>query len=215
MIRQQNPPARSEERRAGQLKSARLGIMMAAARIVIQDGYQATTMRTIAREAGYTASSLYTYFKSKEEIFAALREEIMTRFNSTVSEELPEGLDFPARVAVLTHRLGRFAEEHEDALALHIVGGLDIAAENGRDRIARLKDKICAVRTWFETQARPEDLGGHSAEDAAELFSGIMGAAIERTFVNGGGELDPEALRAAHARAAAFFFAALKAPPQD
>lgn len=213
MVRQLNP-VRSEERRALQLKSARQGIMLAAARIVIEAGYQATTMRTIAKEAGYTASSLYTYFKSKEEIFEALRVELLDHFEATIEEELPEGLDFQARVAVLTHRLGRFAEDYEHAVALHVVGGIDVAAESGLDRVERMERTTCSVRDWFAKNGTLEERQGHSAEDVADLFHGIMSACMERAFLIGKGELDAETLKQANARGLGFFFAALNAPPQ-
>ncbi len=213
MVRQPTP-VRSEERRALQLKSARQGIMLAAARIVIEAGYQATTMRTIAKEAGYTASSLYTYFKSKEEIFEALRIELLDHFEATIEEELPEGLDFQARVAVLTHRLGRFAEDYEHAVALHVVGGIDLAAESGRNRVERMERTTCSVQDWFARNCTLEERHGHRAEDVADLYHGIMVACMERAFLIGKGELGAETLKQANTRGLSFFFAALRAPPQ-
>jgi AcrR family transcriptional regulator len=43
-------------------------IVEAAARAFSRHGHRRVTMQDIAREAGYTAASLYTYFRSKKEI---------------------------------------------------------------------------------------------------------------------------------------------------
>jgi AcrR family transcriptional regulator len=203
---------RSEERRALQLRGARQGIMLAAARVVSQAGYQATTMRTIAKEAGYTASSLYTYFKSKEEIFRALRDDLVNRVQSTLQEEVPPGLDFPGRVAVLAHRMGRLTDEFQDALAMHIMGGVDLPDEDGAMRMEKMRRIGALFVDWFRTNASPEELCGHSPEDVAALFHGLHKAFLERAFLCGDGAFDQASIKQSSARAQAFFLAALRAP---
>ena len=200
---------RSEERRAQHLRSARDGIMLAAARVVVQSGYQRTTMRTIAKEAGYTASSLYTYFKSKEEIFAAIRDAMVSQFEHVFAEPMPEGLDFEARVKVLGHRFLRFSETFQEAVALHIVGGVELPDEDGVTRLERLGHFQGLCADWFANNGTPEDLGGHRPADVAALFIGILKAFMEQAFVAADGALDIEVLRATHARGLDFFFAAL------
>jgi TetR/AcrR family acrAB operon transcriptional repressor len=47
-------------------------ILGAAAAVIIRLGYDKTTMRDIANEAGLSRGTIYLYFKGKEDIFAAL-----------------------------------------------------------------------------------------------------------------------------------------------
>lgn len=206
---------RSEERRAQHLRSAREGIMLAAARTVAQGGYQRTTMRTIAKEAGYTASSLYTYFKSKEEIFSAIRDAMAGRFEQVLTEPMPEGLDFVARVKVLGHRFVQFSEDFQEVIALHIVGGVELPDEDGPARLARIghMQNLCAL--WFRDNGTPAELGGHAPAEVAALFVGILKAFMEQSFIVGEGSPEPEVLREHHARGMDFFFAALSAPPRE
>jgi AcrR family transcriptional regulator len=48
-------------------------ILAAAINLYRHEGYGAVTMRAIAQELGFTASAIYNYFISKEEIFLALQ----------------------------------------------------------------------------------------------------------------------------------------------
>lgn len=47
-------------------------LLAAAERVLTKKGYEASTMRDIAREAGCSYGSLYLYFKTKDELFSSL-----------------------------------------------------------------------------------------------------------------------------------------------
>jgi len=64
---------------------ARRAILEAAAQAFGERGYRATTMADIAGAAGLKAPSLYTYFKGKVEIFAALGELLIEEVEATVA----------------------------------------------------------------------------------------------------------------------------------
>ncbi len=53
----------------------REAVLEAARLLFLRQGYHATGMREIAREAGISLSAAYNHFSSKEEIFAALLDE--------------------------------------------------------------------------------------------------------------------------------------------
>jgi AcrR family transcriptional regulator len=50
-------------------------ILEGACRMFLAQGFDAASMGAIAREAGVSKGTLYVYFKSKEELFAAIVEE--------------------------------------------------------------------------------------------------------------------------------------------
>ena len=62
--RKRHVPPAGEDRRAH--------ILAAAQRVFEAKGLEGANMRAIAREAGYTPGALYFYYKSQEEIYAAL-----------------------------------------------------------------------------------------------------------------------------------------------
>ncbi len=75
-LRQQRQLELSDTRRARVLDAAR--------RVFAERGLDGASVREIAREAGYTAGALYSYFDSKEAIYAALLAESLDRLNAAV-----------------------------------------------------------------------------------------------------------------------------------
>lgn len=65
-------------------------ILTAAARVLVKDGYEATTTNKIAARAGVSIGSLYQYFPSKESIVAALvhrhRDEMWTIISTRLGQ---------------------------------------------------------------------------------------------------------------------------------
>jgi AcrR family transcriptional regulator len=77
-------------------EQTRAAIAEAALRMFREQGYEATTMRAIAKEAGVATGNAYYYFDSKEELLGA-------RHLTGVPEDLP------------AHRLDRAARRAPDS----------------------------------------------------------------------------------------------------
>ena len=65
-------------------RSRRDEIIASAAKRFAKIGYDATTMRDIAKETGILAGSIYYHFESKEELFIAVHHEAMRRIRERV-----------------------------------------------------------------------------------------------------------------------------------
>lgn len=113
-------------RRAREVERTRKDIVDAAARVFAAAGYSEATMQAIAREAGFTAASLYTYFKSKDEIVEALVDDLKATILGTFEEPLPEGLSLRQRLELLLGRQLQLLAERREALRMMI--GLPVAA---------------------------------------------------------------------------------------
>jgi len=74
--------ARSETARAARREE----ILESARGVFARQGFRGTTIADIAEEAGIALGTIYLYFKSKEEVFAALSEE----FNSRIIRALTD-----------------------------------------------------------------------------------------------------------------------------
>ncbi|HEX7945045.1 MAG TPA: helix-turn-helix domain-containing protein, partial [Phenylobacterium sp.] len=59
----------------------RLAILDAAREVFGELGYEAATVRDIIRRTGLAAGTFYNYYRSKEEVFAALSDDGARRFN--------------------------------------------------------------------------------------------------------------------------------------
>jgi AcrR family transcriptional regulator len=64
-------------------------ILEAAARLFVNMGFIKTTMAEIAAEAGLSKPVIYTYFANKDEIIAALEEELVLRWGKAAKLEAP------------------------------------------------------------------------------------------------------------------------------
>ncbi|KGB55112.1 Transcriptional regulator, TetR family [Sphingopyxis sp. LC363] len=65
----------------------------AARELFFANGYAGTTMSSIASKVGGSKTTLWTYFPSKEELFAAVVDDIVAQYGDALAIELP--LDEP------------------------------------------------------------------------------------------------------------------------
>ncbi|MDP9600451.1 UNVERIFIED_ORG: AcrR family transcriptional regulator [Variovorax paradoxus] len=79
------------------LTDARRSLVLDAARAVfLEAGIEGASVREIARRAGYTPGAIYSYFESKEAIYAALLDESIQRLQAAVAEA-PVSQDGPGQ----------------------------------------------------------------------------------------------------------------------
>ena len=67
-----SPSTPSLARRERERVATRQKILNAARRMLVQHGYEGTTMRAIAAKIGYTPTAIYHYFKDKDALVAEL-----------------------------------------------------------------------------------------------------------------------------------------------
>ncbi|MDE2597115.1 MAG: TetR/AcrR family transcriptional regulator [Sphingomonadales bacterium] len=123
------PPSRREARR----HNRREAILDVAACSFLEFGYAATTMNAIAATLGGSKGTLWSYFPSKELLFAAVLERATAAFRRELGLILDPG-DLPERA------LRRFCREFiirvtsPDAIALHrlVLGEVQRFPEIGR-----------------------------------------------------------------------------------
>lgn len=168
-LRQQRQLAMSDTRRARVLDAAR--------RVFADKGVAGANVREIAREAGYTAGALYSYFDSKEAIFAALLAESLDRLQAEVlAARAPRGQ--PARALAVKAQawFGFYGRDPRDLdLGLYLLKGLgSLPAGDALDRA--LNERLLAALRPCEQAL--EDLGLNpdaAARENAALFAHGMG----------------------------------------
>lgn len=74
------------QQRQAAMSDSRRGLVLEAARSVFgEKGVEGASIREIAKRAGYTPGAIYSYFESKEAIYAALLAESLERLNEAVT----------------------------------------------------------------------------------------------------------------------------------
>ena len=82
-------------------EQTRAAIVTAALRLFRENGYEATTMRAIAREADVSTGNAYYYFSSKEELVQQFYASNQAEHLAACREVLDRETDFAARLVAL------------------------------------------------------------------------------------------------------------------
>jgi AcrR family transcriptional regulator len=165
------------QRREREIAHTRTDILEAAIVAFARTGLHSTTMQDIAREAGYTAASLYTYFKSKQEIVEAMITFLTDEYIQICDEPVPSGLTFRQRFEMILHRSLELVDKRRNVF----VGFLNeqdgsatcLAGGSGQAFHSNFQRRIQRLAKWLRDNAKPEDLGGNDPEIIAHLLFGM------------------------------------------
>lgn len=83
-------------------------LLTAATVLFAEIGYEETTFADLAAEAGVGRTTIYEYFKDKEDLLATLVEEELPVTVDTMVENLPEGVPTLERLEALLRALVEF-----------------------------------------------------------------------------------------------------------
>ncbi|WP_288252326.1 TetR/AcrR family transcriptional regulator [uncultured Hydrogenophaga sp.] len=168
-LRQQRQLAMSDTRRAHVLDAAR--------RVFADKGVEGASIREIAREAGYTAGALYSYFDSKEAIYGALLAESLDRLQAEVqAARALKAQPGKALAAKAQAWFGFYASNPRDLdLGFYLVNGLaphGLTHELDRTLNERLLEALRPCEQALEDLGLPPDA---AARENAALFAHGMG----------------------------------------
>jgi len=177
----QRPSVARDVRRQA-LTDVRRSLVLDAARAVFfEHGLEGTSIREIAQRAGYTPGAIYSYFASKEEVYAALLGESLERLNEKVLAARAQSLGEAAAVGRTT--AAAFFDFYRDNprdldLGFYLFQGMQprgLAPELDERLKQRLRDAL------LPTQEALEALGMPAAEALAEitaLFTHTVGLLV-------------------------------------
>lgn len=83
----------TKTRRDQNRESRRATIVSAARDAFLEQGYAATSMSTIATHLGGSKGTLWAYFPSKEDLFAAVLDDVTASFRQNLDDALRPGRD--------------------------------------------------------------------------------------------------------------------------
>lgn len=153
-------------------------LMLDAARSVFERlGIDGASIREIAKEAGYTAGAIYSYFENKEAIYGALLAECLERLNGVVASAA-EARGGPAEVleAKASAWFGFFAANPRDLdLGFYLMQGMRPRGL-GTELNQQLNDRLHDALRPCETALRAMGLGADDAlRENTALFAHGMG----------------------------------------
>ncbi|TDC71292.1 TetR/AcrR family transcriptional regulator [Actinomadura sp. GC306] len=154
------------EHRARQLRT----LLDAARTLVAEEGIEALSLAELARRVGLSRPGLYEYFRSKDDLVAAIVEAELPRWASLVEEALDGPGDLEGKVgAYVRVQLGVMTDgRHAAAVALAEHALAEPALERIRTGHAQLLRPLVAAL---------EEAGVADAALRAELIQGMVDAA--------------------------------------
>ena len=198
-------------RRAREIARTRQDILEAAARAFAARGFNGATMQDIAREAGYTAASLYSYFASKEEIINELFASIREERHAILDKGMPEGLTFRQKIELMLRRQLEFATKHHDAIRFFHFSGAATCESDPENRMTTFEMVGQEFGDFIRRNATKEELGGNDPLDLGLALAGMTHLFFLR-WLRAGANYDGSA---AIGQLLDLFFHGISGPPAD
>jgi TetR/AcrR family transcriptional regulator of autoinduction and epiphytic fitness len=180
------PPAGTDPRKRRQILDGALGVFR-------RTGFDAASMADIAAEARVSKATLYVYYPSKEQLFAAVVGEERDRNISTMLEVLePEQ---PARIALMS--LGRrilqaLGRPHVIQAHRIVIGVCERMPDIGRQMFEAGPKRVCAALTeYLAVRVAAGDLAIEDLELAAQQFLEVCQAGVVRPRLYGAIDTPP------------------------
>jgi AcrR family transcriptional regulator len=162
---------------------ARRDILKAASRAFARRGFHGTTMEEVAREAGCSTSSLYTYFRGKEDLYRSLLVAVHDEFEETRRESILPSLPFRDRLAWLLGRQFEVVERNREFFVMAAQNPPTAAPDGELAELARRNYlRWIDAMTDFLAQGQTEGAVRASAEprDLAYYATGAIRSTVAR-----------------------------------
>jgi len=170
-------------------------ILKAASRILVDEGYEATTTRGVAERAGVSIGSLYQYFPSKEALVMAIAERQMERVRIHVTEALADAANAPLpEVARLLAQgiIGAYAENPRLYQEVFEQGPRFGLGGTSRALHQRIESVVRSFLTQHAGSLRPRNLDLATFVIVRTIRGVILSAATERPELFSDPELSQE-----------------------
>src|SRR5512133_1670253 len=162
-------------RRQREIEHARSGIIEAAAKAFSRLGFDKTTIHDIAHEAGYSTTTLYSYFEGKEEIVDALANAMAEDLDAAFEASLLSNMTFVQRLELLLTRWVAFGQRWRDALSI-LFAIRSVAKPTTKRQSSLLKNDyfVEKLALWLRDNATQGELGENDPAALAYILSGIL-----------------------------------------
>jgi TetR/AcrR family transcriptional repressor of nem operon len=168
-----SPHSDTEERAAGK----RERLVAAAVKLLHQQGIERTTLAEIAQAADVPVGNVYYYFKTKDEIIAAVVDAHVHQVNAALDAIGERHRSPKSRLKALVRELAGQSEvvAHYGCPLGSLCSEIDKRIDAPEFAVA---DLMRIIIDWAEVQYRLLDQGDQSRELAVELLAAYQGNAL-------------------------------------
>ncbi len=158
----------------------------AALKLMSEKGYFATSSNEIAREAGVSIGTFYSYFKDKKELYAELVDDIYTAVLTPINlNELPDDLSIEETVQLYVTAVFR-GHEYQTAFQREISS---LSEQSDEFRAIEMVHKSNILHVFSEAlKAYWEELKPQDLETSTYIILTTVEAVIHDTLFHNGGK---------------------------
>lgn len=158
----------------------------AALKLMSEKGYFATSSNEIAREAGVSIGTFYSYFKDKKELYAELVDDIYTTVLTPINlNELPDDLSIEETVQLYVTAVFR-GHEYQTAFQREISS---LSEQSDEFRAIEMVHKSNILHVFSEAlKAYREELKPQDLETSTYIILTTVEAVIHDTLFHNGGK---------------------------
>jgi AcrR family transcriptional regulator len=143
----------AKERREREREQRKAQILDTARELLLEKGLNATSINQIAKRAELSVGAIYFYYKSKEDLYAALQVEGLELLSQAIRQSVREKLQPQENIRKIAMAYLKFSEEHKnyfDIINYFLASPEPIFSpelksqvdEHGKDSLATLTDTI-------------------------------------------------------------------------
>jgi AcrR family transcriptional regulator len=143
----------AKERREREREQRKAQILDTARALLLEKGLNATSINQIAKRAELSVGAIYFYYKSKEDLYAALQVEGLELLSQTIRQSVQEKSQPEVNIRKIAMAYLNFSEEHKnyfDIINYFLASPEPIFSpelksqvdEHGKDSLATLADTI-------------------------------------------------------------------------
>jgi AcrR family transcriptional regulator len=174
-----------KERRAREKAARRENILKAARSLLSRRGLEGTSMTRIARDAELGVSTIYSYYRDKEELFAALQCEGLEILGREMAERCRELREPEAKLSAMASVYLRFSESHSnyfEIINFFLSTPRVMLSPELKARVDRRGAEILSLVAGAISEGVDEGRFGprHAAREAAVLWATLHGLIQQR-----------------------------------
>jgi AcrR family transcriptional regulator len=163
----------------------REAIVMAARELFTGEGYETTTMAQVASQAGVAVGTVYLYFKSKQELLYAVREDWEDEFLRYMTDPAIQQLPHEERARPLIEAVFTLCRERTEMVQLMGIAPQAIGDMHHFGGGSRIR---AAIKLFFDEGVARGVFRDVDTERAAVLVYGMVNSALEDCFYVHGGQ---------------------------
>ncbi|WP_409472681.1 TetR/AcrR family transcriptional regulator [Streptomyces sp. HC307] len=145
-------PTKKKPQVTGAAPARRRELLRTAAEVFAEQGYNATTVRTIADQAGMLAGSLYYHFDSKESMLEEILHTFLDELWDGYDAVLEAGLGPRGTLQALVTESFKEIDRHRAAVAIYQKESRQLAAQERFAFLAESQSKF--EKAWLTTLER-------------------------------------------------------------